>query len=173
MGLISRIFKFFSIKEKPKKVEPKNIVEFNQTSIAFPSQWEGKLKDGRMFYIRFRYDTLSMELSKEKTNDIYDAIDGELIFCEKMPYHATGGVMSTFTAIEHMRKCGFVFPSEQIVFTDKADQYCYDMITYEVRKKGMDLVYSAVFHDYDGFSTETRSLPSFDKIITLICADYI
>lgn len=44
-----------------------------------PSQWEGKLDDGRMFYIRYRWGSLSVRVSRSITNDVDDAVLGESV----------------------------------------------------------------------------------------------
>jgi len=58
------------------------VKNITQTCGACPSQWEGNLKDGRMFYARYRRGCLSIEISKEPTNDVYMAIgrDGDLVY---------------------------------------------------------------------------------------------
>ncbi len=38
------------------------VVELRRTSVACPSQWEGRLADGRSLYIRFRHDELSVHV---------------------------------------------------------------------------------------------------------------
>ena len=56
------------------------IVSFEQTCMACPSQWECTLDDGRMIYIRYRWSDLSVKVSDQPTEDIYDAVDGKEIF---------------------------------------------------------------------------------------------
>jgi len=51
-----------------------------QTCFACPSQWEGKLEDGRMFYARFRWGYLSVRVSEGVTNNAMDAVSGSEIF---------------------------------------------------------------------------------------------
>lgn len=49
-----------------------------RTCCACPSQWEGKLDDGkRMFYARFRHGHFYVEFSKEPANDVMDWISDE------------------------------------------------------------------------------------------------
>ena len=62
------------------------VKEIIQTCIACPSQWEGILKDGRMFYIRYRWGTLTIQLSKQPTNDGDRIIseDWNLIYSEQL-----------------------------------------------------------------------------------------
>jgi hypothetical protein len=38
------------------------VVELRRTSAAGPSQWEGRLADGRSLYVRFRHDELSIHV---------------------------------------------------------------------------------------------------------------
>jgi len=86
-------------------MEVKNII---QTCGACPSQWEGKLVDGRMFYARYRHGSLAIELSKDITDDVYDAIGGELIYHETLgdPYD---GVLDQSELIDKMEESGFIF----------------------------------------------------------------
>ena len=39
-----------------------------------PSQWEGWLEDGRMFYVRVRHGEPEVRLSAEPTSDVMDAV---------------------------------------------------------------------------------------------------
>lgn len=39
-----------------------HVIELAKTCDACPSQWEGRLADGRGIYIRFRWGTLSAEI---------------------------------------------------------------------------------------------------------------
>ena len=64
-------------------MKPK-IKKLTQTCGACPSQWEASTDDGRMIYIRYRWGGLSVSISKEITDDIYDAIDGDNLFCETL-----------------------------------------------------------------------------------------
>lgn len=50
-----------------------------QTCIACPSQWEGKLRDGRMFYARYRWGNFSLRVSVGKTDDVMAAVHGDEI----------------------------------------------------------------------------------------------
>jgi len=49
-----------------------------------PSQWEVKLVDGRMLYIRYRWGVLSIKVSPKKTDDIMDAVNGREIIGKKL-----------------------------------------------------------------------------------------
>jgi hypothetical protein len=60
------------------------IKEMKQISDFCPSQWEIKLEDGKMIYVRYRYGWLSVCVSKDKTDDIFDAVDGEVIYGEQL-----------------------------------------------------------------------------------------
>ena len=55
-----------------------------QTCGACPAQWEGKIKDGRMFYIRYRWGYLALEISDKATDDVMDAVGGTEIFGEQI-----------------------------------------------------------------------------------------
>ncbi|MFH1527253.1 MAG: hypothetical protein ABIG69_11490 [Bacteroidota bacterium] len=55
-----------------------------QTCGACPAQWEGKIKDGRMFYIRYRWGYLALEISDKATDDVMGAVGGAELFGEQI-----------------------------------------------------------------------------------------
>ena len=55
-----------------------------RTCESCPSQWEAKLMDGRMLYIRYRWGILSIRASLKKTDNIMDAVDGKEILGKKL-----------------------------------------------------------------------------------------
>lgn len=55
-----------------------------RTCFACPSQWQGHLTDGRMFYVRYRHGNLTVGVSAEPTNDVFDAVNGEMVFCKSI-----------------------------------------------------------------------------------------
>jgi len=55
-----------------------------KTCECYPSQWEVKLMDGRMLYIRYRWGVLSIRVSLKETDDIMDAVDGKEAIREKL-----------------------------------------------------------------------------------------
>ena len=55
-----------------------------KTCECYPSQWEAKLMDGRMLYIRYRWGVLSIRASLKKTDNIMDAVDGKEILGKKL-----------------------------------------------------------------------------------------
>ena len=55
------------------------ILNLTKTCWMCPSQWEGTLEDGKMVYIRYRWGHLTITTSKEPSNDIQDAVDGEML----------------------------------------------------------------------------------------------
>ena len=50
-----------------------------QTCLVGPSQWEGHLTDGRMFYVRCRHGRLEVRLSSVPTDDVSDAVHGGVV----------------------------------------------------------------------------------------------
>ena len=70
-----------------------DIEHIERTCIACPSQWEAKLKDGRMLYFRYRWGHLNITVSEEKTDDINDALHGELIFSSEVEESGWDGDM--------------------------------------------------------------------------------
>lgn len=75
-----------------------------------PSQWEGKLTDGRMFYARYRHGKLRISISKEPTDDVYDAFE-EVIINEPIG-GMYSGIMTENGLIHIMEKSGFEFPRD-------------------------------------------------------------
>ena len=61
-----------------------DIVHITCTCMACPTQYEGKLSDGTMFYFRFRWGWARINLSPQQTNDIFDAIGGTVIYEEQL-----------------------------------------------------------------------------------------
>lgn len=55
---------------------PLRVVSYAQTCLAVPSQWEGTLEDGRMFYVRFRNGSFRVSVSPSPTTDPMDAVRG-------------------------------------------------------------------------------------------------
>lgn len=66
------------------------ILALDCTCGACPHQFEGTLDDGRMIYIRYRGGWLVASVSADPTTDIYDAVDGEELFAEKIGGHYDG-----------------------------------------------------------------------------------
>jgi len=79
------------------------ITELNQTCGACPSQWEGKLNDGRMFYIRYRWGYLSVRISENATNDVGDAVGGQEILGEQVDKSGWDGVMNEDDMLEKIK----------------------------------------------------------------------
>lgn len=53
------------------------VAYLEQTCTACPSQWEGKMEDGRYVYIRYRWGALSWTVGEEtQYRDTMDANDG-------------------------------------------------------------------------------------------------
>lgn len=58
------------------------VMSIKRTTDLFPRQWEGKLEDGRVFYVRYRYDVLSLQISPSPSDDIDDAVMATPVFNE-------------------------------------------------------------------------------------------
>lgn len=84
------------------------IVKIIQTCGACPSQWEGKLKDGRMFYARYRWGVLEISVSNNPSNSVYDAING-VVLCDEQLGDKYDGVLGEDKLIDKMERCGFIF----------------------------------------------------------------
>jgi len=56
------------------------IKELTKTCSGYPLQYEGKLEDGRVIYIRYRWGCLDVRVSKNTTDNILDAVKGESIY---------------------------------------------------------------------------------------------
>jgi len=55
-----------------------------RTCECCPSQWEVKLANGKMVYVRYRWGKLSIRISNGETDDIWKAVAGEVIFEKKI-----------------------------------------------------------------------------------------
>tara|TARA_Y100000310_G_scaffold341076_2_gene439006 strand:+ start:1808 stop:2092 length:285 start_codon:yes stop_codon:yes gene_type:complete len=61
-------------------------IKIKKTCEALPAQWEGELSDGRMIYVRYRWGGLTVSVSRDKTNDIGEAVGGpEMMFKQLDP----------------------------------------------------------------------------------------
>ena len=83
------------------------VKNLTQTCIACPSQWEGHIEDGRMFYCRYRYGHLSIEISKSKTNNVGEAM--EIRLYSEVLGDEYDGVMSEDELVGIMKDIGFKF----------------------------------------------------------------
>lgn len=63
------------MKAKERKKKSYKVRWFKQTSSCCPSQWEGKLKDDRMFYVRYRWGVLTVDVSDNPTNLVKDCFE--------------------------------------------------------------------------------------------------
>ena len=70
-----------------------------QTCWAVPSQWEGRLDDGRMFYVRFRNGHFEVRVSSGPTDDIRDAVGAPACY-EWYSEDAHDGFMDEATMME-------------------------------------------------------------------------
>lgn len=50
--------------------------------LGCPTEYEGHLKDGRMFYFRYRWGHAELTISKIPTRYLKDVFDGEVIYSE-------------------------------------------------------------------------------------------
>ena len=89
------------------------VVKIKQTCLACPSQWEGSLEDGRMFYARYRWGCLSIEVSKKPTINVYMAMgeDGDLIYNEELG-DEYDGVLGQSELVSIMEASGFFFKNK-------------------------------------------------------------
>ena len=86
------------------------VIEIKQTCSAFPSQWEGKLKDGRMFTCHYRWETLTIDISKQPTNDIYKNMEENTIeILEEELEPCDFGGLSEERLTQRMELIGFTF----------------------------------------------------------------
>ena len=76
-----------------------NVVKLRKTCMISPSQWEGKLDDGRMIYIRYRFGTLYIYVSKNKTNNISDCFKNSPIYEERI-----GGAYDGLLEFDDLKK---------------------------------------------------------------------
>lgn len=70
------------------------VTKIKRTCYACPSQWEGKLSDGRMFYIRYRGGRFEVRTSDGPTDNLQDAVIGKTIFLNPVLGGPFDGYMS-------------------------------------------------------------------------------
>ena len=57
-----------------------DVNEIRRTCYACPSQWEACLDNGKIVYIRYRHDCLSIEISTNIAKNFEDAKDWALLY---------------------------------------------------------------------------------------------
>lgn len=72
-------------------------VELDMTCGACPSQWEGKLEDGRFIYVRYRHSYLTVGLGESPDSAVDDSLGARWLY---MTDEIDGGVMTTETMCE-------------------------------------------------------------------------
>ena len=80
-----------------------------QTCDCCPSQWEGKLEDGRMFYVRYRFGVFKVLLSNNPTDNLDDCWDNgkEIVYeCDSDSFN---GFMTEDEMIELLEQYNFNF----------------------------------------------------------------
>lgn len=80
---------------------------------ACPSQWEGYLEDGRMFYIRFRWGWLSICVSENPTEQVHEAMENE-IYGQQIS-HNLDGVIDEIRVLYIMTENGFTMNDQLII----------------------------------------------------------
>lgn len=82
-----------------KQGRPLKITSLTQTCEACPSQWEGELEDGREIYIRYRWGTLTVNVSKGTLS----AVEGPQVY-----YNEIGdeydGIINQGTMLNHIKE---------------------------------------------------------------------
>jgi hypothetical protein len=56
------------------------LLELKRTKDSAPTQYEGKLSNGKLIYIRYRWGTLTIRVSRDITKNIDDAVTGRIVF---------------------------------------------------------------------------------------------
>ena len=85
--------------------EKPEVSEILQTTSACPTQWEGRLVDGRPFYISYRCGYLSVSFG-EVGASLESAVDGSDWFGEEI-----GGPFDGVISIEEVcRRTGLIIP---------------------------------------------------------------
>jgi type 1 glutamine amidotransferase len=79
-----------------------------KTCEAFPAQWQGHIEDGRMFYCRYRHERLTIEISRGRTNDVFEAM--HVCLLRKDAFYSP--YMKNNELIPEMESVGFVFTDE-------------------------------------------------------------
>lgn len=70
------------------------VEHLRQTCSACPSQWEFRTDEGHMVYVRYRWGFLSVSVSLEPTDNVYDAVGGLVIYGEQLQDDGLDGVIA-------------------------------------------------------------------------------
>ena len=84
------------------------VIEIVQTCSACPAQWEIKLKNGKMIYVRYRWGYLSIRISAEATTDVYKAVNGTEVYGKELG-DSFDGCLDELELIGIMKTQGFIF----------------------------------------------------------------
>ena len=78
------------------------ITDLTQFTKMCPSQWEGHTSEEKTVYIRYRYGKLSVYLSRNKTNNFKDAVEGDEILNVKY-----GDDLDSYLSYDELKKITF------------------------------------------------------------------
>ena len=85
----------------------KKIIEIKQISRAFPAQWEIRLLDGRLAYVRYRHGVFTVEESLMPTNDIYLAMEPDGVLKLLLPVKSKNGEIKERMLIRLLALVGY------------------------------------------------------------------
>lgn len=107
-----------------------------RTCIACPSQWEGKLSDGREIYIRFRWGKLTVNVGK----DLTDAINNRPIL-EESTDNEWEGFLSNKHIIDKLHNFGITFSKNVLQNMIDTNQ---DNLNFDFNSKNFELLKSII-----------------------------
>jgi len=90
------------------------ITELTHTCLACPSQWEGRLSDGRPLYIRYRWGYLKISVD----------VKGEVLFAQKIP-----GASEGFLELSDVLRYSGMKLADGVVVTECKDENDADRAT--------------------------------------------
>jgi len=113
------------------------VTYLERTCTACPSQWEGTLEDGRMIYIRYRHGVLQISVSKEPTNDVMDAVGGEMVFVKDIAiendgYMSDRSMLSWLCCLAELSDDAF---TPQELWTPELDKSRYEKEEYDAHSR--------------------------------------
>lgn len=78
-----------------------------------PAIYEGKLEDGRMIYVRYRWGYFSIRVSDTATNNANEAMTGEEVYGEAIGGDFDGA-MDESEVLDYLKKAGFEYVDNKI-----------------------------------------------------------
>jgi hypothetical protein len=90
------------------------VTELMRTTIACPTQWEGRLEDGRSLYVRYRHRTLRVGVGDQAKDAVRNSGPESALLCVETPGEGDDDMMS-FEGLRRALRGVLEFPEGLVV----------------------------------------------------------